>query len=250
MRGTCVLLVVALLFSVSLVAQEEQFLLANNAYNDSDHKRSIELYNEILTNGDESSDLYLNLGNAYFKNGELGKAILSYERGLKIDDDHEFLSQNLKYAQKQIKAPITTIPDFFLSRYWNAIVTSLGSTGWAVVNVVILILIALAVGSWLLSTQFRAKKMAFYSLLILIPVLLLSMLAGNQKYNSEVNASHAVIISDESQLLTGASSKSETIQDLSEGIKVKLIDRIDDYYKIQLMDKEIGWISIKDIEAI
>lgn len=250
MRGVFILLTVALLFIVPLGAQQEQFDKANNAYNDGDFKLSIELYEGILTGGEESADLYLNLGNAYLKSGALGEAILHYEKGLKIDDTHQVLAQNLKYANKQITTPITAIPDFFLSRYWKGLTSSFGSTGWAAVQILLFIIIAITVGVWLLGKQLKHKKLAFYSLIFSTVLLLISFLAGTQAYNAEQNASHAVVLSESAKLLTGASSQSELILNISEGTKVRLIDRIDDYYKIQLLDKEIGWISINEIEAI
>lgn len=250
MRRVFTLLIVGLLLVDQLGAQQEQFERANSAYSDGDFEVSIELYNEILSDGNESSDLYLNLGNAYLKSGELGKAILNYEKGLKIDDAHQVLAQNLKYANKQVTTPITAIPDFFLSRYWQGLVSSFGSTGWAAIQIILFMLIAIATGTWLLGKQLKIKKLAFFSLILSILILLISFLAGSQAYSSEQNASHAVVLSDSAKLLTGASSQSELILDLSEGTKVKLIDRIDDYYKVQLIDKEIGWISINEIEAI
>lgn len=244
------LFVLNILCYVSLTAQQEQFLQANNAYNESDHKRSINLYNEILSNGDESADLYLNLGNAYYESGELGMAILSYERGLKIDTDHEFLNQNLKYANKQVRSTISEIPDFFLSRYWRTIVMSFGSTGWAVVQILLFILIAIMLGAWLLSKELKTKKLAFYSLVLIVGLMLLSVIVGQQRYTSELNASHAIIVADTSPLLSGASTQSELLLELSEGVKVKLLDQIDDFLKVQLLDKEIGWVSLNDIETI
>jgi len=250
MRCTYTLFVLIFLCSISLKGQQEQFSLANDAYNESDHKQSIKLYNEILSNGDESADLYLNLGNAYYMNGELGKAILNYERGLKIDDDHTSLIQNLKFANKQIKTTISEIPDFFLSRYWQTIVMSFGSTGWAIVQILLFLLIALALGAWLLGKELRTKKLAFYSLVLLVALMLLCVLIGKQRYTSELNASHAIIVAEESPLLSGASTQSELLLELSEGVKVKLLDRIDDYFKVQLLDKEIGWVSLNDVETI
>lgn len=244
------LFVLNILCYVSLTGQQEQFLQANNAYNESDHKRSINLYNEILSNGDESADLYLNLGNAYYESGELGMAILSYERGLKIDTDHEFLNQNLKYANKQVRSTISEIPDFFLSRYWRTIVMSFGSTGWAVVQILLFILIAIMLGVWLLSKELKTKKLAFYSLVLIVGLMLLSVIVGQQRYTSELNASHAIIVADTSPLLSGASTQSELLLELSEGVKVKLLDQIDDFLKVQLLDKEIGWVSLNDIETI
>lgn len=250
MRGFYFMLLFTFLVLPTTEGQQDKFAKANNAYNSADNKQAISLYKEILSDGNESADLYLNLGNAYYKNGELGSAIVSYERGLKIDNTHTLLRQNLEYANKQIKTPITEIPDFFLSRYWRNVVISLGSTGWAVLQILLLTMIAFGVGIWLLSAQLRIKQLAFYSLILIIPILLLSILAGMQRYQSDRKSTHGIVVSDSSQLRTGASPQSELIIDISEGVKVELKDSIGEFYKVQLIDKEIGWISTKDIKAI
>jgi len=40
---------------------------------------AVKLYNQIIDNGYEGAELYYNLGNAYFRLGKLGYAILYYE---------------------------------------------------------------------------------------------------------------------------------------------------------------------------
>jgi tetratricopeptide (TPR) repeat protein len=58
--------------------------MAIEAYRNQDYKRSIELYETLVASGleenRESAQLYFNLGNAYFRDHQLGKAILNYER--------------------------------------------------------------------------------------------------------------------------------------------------------------------------
>jgi len=232
------------------VAQQEEFLQANDTYNEGNYNQAIPLYEGILSTGNESPDLYLNLGNAYFKSGKIGKGILNYERGLKLDRDHETLLQNLRYANKRIDTPITAIPDFFLSRYWNGVVELMSSSGWAILQVILFVFIAIAIGAWLLGKELKLKKLAFYGMIFWSVMLVISLLAGTQSYANEKTASAAIVTVDSSKLLTGASAQSELLLNLSEGVKVKLLDRIDDYYKVQLMDKETGWISVEEVETI
>lgn len=244
---------VVILFQITImtvVAQNEKFMQANNAYNESDFNDAINLYEELLSNNVESPDLYLNLGNAYLKVNNLGKAILNYEKGLTISNNHQSLITNLKIAQKQIKTPITPIPDFFLSRYWCAVVGWFSSTTWAILQVLLFLLVSTSVGLWLLSKSLNRKRSAFYSLIALSFLFLLSLTAGFFKHNLERNPSEGVIISDEARLLSGASAQSELLLNLSQGVKVKLVDQIDEYYKVELLDKEVGWISKEELETI
>src|SRR5882672_4518429 len=71
---------------------------ANIAYQKLDYEKSIRLYEELIKAKYVSIEVYYNLGNAYFKAGNFAKAIINYERALKMDPDDEDVNFNLKIA--------------------------------------------------------------------------------------------------------------------------------------------------------
>src|SRR6187455_2725816 len=75
---------------------------ANIAYQKQEYEQSIKLYEDLVKNGDISFTVYYNLGNAYFKSGNFSKAILNYERALKISPDDEDANFNLKIASLKV----------------------------------------------------------------------------------------------------------------------------------------------------
>ena len=73
------------LLPVSLFAQPETFLeQGNHFYQKQQYDKAIESYSKVLNEGYESAELYFNLGNAYYRKGSLGYAILNFERALKL----------------------------------------------------------------------------------------------------------------------------------------------------------------------
>ena len=58
----------------------EKFLEANNLYNDSKYEQSIQVYLQILDSGVHSSELYFNIGNAYYRLNDIANSILYYEK--------------------------------------------------------------------------------------------------------------------------------------------------------------------------
>lgn len=233
--------VFSLLLTLSF-SQNENFLKANNAFNESDFTTAISIYEEILQDGKVSPELYLNLANAYLKSNKIGMAILNYERGLKMNPGHQQLVQNLSYAEKQIKVPITAIPDFFLARYWQSFYLALSPGIWSLIQIMSMVFITISVGFWLLSKELKKKRTAFYSLIFFCLLLLIALIAGMQRTKYAKAITHAVVISDKTELLASASNQSELLINLSEGIKVRILDQIGDYLKVELMDKEVGWI--------
>jgi hypothetical protein len=96
-----------LLFNVLLFASMFSFanrdleIKAEKAYEVKNYKEAILAYETILKEGLTSYKLYYNLGNAYFKNNELGKAIYNYELANKLQPNNKDVKTNLKIANEQ-----------------------------------------------------------------------------------------------------------------------------------------------------
>lgn len=229
--------------SAALFSQEEIFKKGNEAYNEKNYIQAIEFYQELIDQEYLSSDLYLNLGNSYLQTNQIGRAVLSYEKGLKLDQRHQELQQNLEYANKVVSTQITVIPDFFLARYWNKIVHTLSSSSWSFVQILFAGLAIVGLWFWLMGAQLKRKRNGFVGLITAMVLLGLSLIMGKQKLNYESTNTHAIVLADSVGLLSSASQTSEIKTTLSEGVKVKLLDTIGDFYKVELLDKEIGWIE-------
>ena len=87
---------------------------ANAAYNEGNYSKAVELYEAILADGEHSAKLYYNLGNAYYKQEKLGKAILNYTRALRLAPADEDIRHNLEYATEATKDNIEEIPEMYL----------------------------------------------------------------------------------------------------------------------------------------
>ncbi|HUI25620.1 MAG TPA: BatD family protein, partial [Candidatus Kryptonia bacterium] len=75
------------------------FFHANALYGEEHYAEAAAEYEKILAGGRESSSVYFNLGNAYFKAGDVGRAILNYERARRLIPRDPDLHANLDYAR-------------------------------------------------------------------------------------------------------------------------------------------------------
>ena len=87
---------------------------ANNAYVEGRWEDAVRDYENISALGLESAALYCNTADAFFKQGNLPKAILYYERALKIDPSYEDARYNLELSGSMIQDRIDPVPDFIL----------------------------------------------------------------------------------------------------------------------------------------
>ena len=95
------LIVIFTLLSQFTFAQSsrELFNEANDLYAKKNYEEAAKKYEAIVANGFESSALYYNLGNAYFKIKNIPSAILYYEKAALLDPSNDDIVFNLELAR-------------------------------------------------------------------------------------------------------------------------------------------------------
>jgi len=78
------------------------FREANELYADGDHAAAAELYEAIIAGGFRNAEVYYNLANARYMEGEIAQAVLGYERVLRLDASHEDAAANLEFVREQL----------------------------------------------------------------------------------------------------------------------------------------------------
>jgi tetratricopeptide (TPR) repeat protein len=223
---------------------------ANNAYNKGLYDSSINLYNRIADKNVESAELYYNLGNAWFKKGEVPHAILYYERAKKLKPNDEDINYNLGVANSMIVDKIEKVPTLFFQDWWNYFYNLFGADKWAVILIVSWALFVMFAGIFLLSESRRNKKTGFFLGILFLVITVASYGLASQKYHHSISHNEAVIFTP---TITVKSSPTQTAVDLfviHEGTKVKILDKVDGWVKIKISNGSIGWISEKSLEAI
>jgi len=79
------------------------FARANQLYEAGQYREAIVLYEQLILEGARDGRVYYNLGNAYFKSGELGEALVNYERARRLLPRDEDVRANLAFARAQVK---------------------------------------------------------------------------------------------------------------------------------------------------
>ena len=109
-----------------LILLTSLFSQANTYYAEGNYAEAAAQYEQIIasTSDEISSDyamVYYNLGNAYFKQGELAQSILAYERALRLQPSLKDAKHNLQFAQSRIVDNIEDTHSFFLSNWLKAV---------------------------------------------------------------------------------------------------------------------------------
>ncbi len=103
-RGGAWLLI--LFFSLPATAKGDDphrlFDLANRYYAEQAYEKAITTYQQILDQGFYHAALFYNLGNAYYKQGELGRAVLNYEKSLLLWPTDPEIRENLAFLRERL----------------------------------------------------------------------------------------------------------------------------------------------------
>jgi hypothetical protein len=225
------------------------FQEANTDYKNGNFSIASEKYEAILKQKTASQELYYNLGNAYFKQNQIGKSVLNYERAL-LYGANEDVSYNLSVARDKVKNEPEQIQAFFLRRWWDAFRRWTSVDVWSVLSI---LSVWAGIGSfclWLLATERVQKKRGFIAGLVLLPFGLMTFLAARSNRFTLCDSKNAVVMIENTVVRSAPDELGTTVETLSEGVKVAVLDKIGSWYKVQLSNGEQGWLTLNQIEKI
>lgn len=208
-------------------------------------------WSAIREAGLESPQLYYNIGNAYYKSGDVAHAILNYERALKLDPSYSDARFNLEFSQNLVQDKIEVIPEFFLETWGRKACWLLPSNVWAIFFIIGLIATLGLVLLFLLGRTAKTRKIGFFAgIVALLCTLLFLDFAFWQRtdYRKEDKAIITRAVTSVKSSPSGDASTDLFI--LHEGTKVTIIDEVGDWRNIELADGRQGWLKSSDFEKI
>src|SRR5713101_1529972 len=158
-----------------------QFEQANQLYRAGDFQKAATIFEQIVGNGYESSALYYNLGNTYFKLHNIPAAILNYERAKRITPRDEDNSYNLRIAQLRVVDRIEQIPQLVLVLWWQACIDLYPANSWAVIGITCLWCTAFAAAMFIVARRVTLRRIAFTLEFLSIIACLLSFMGAAQR---------------------------------------------------------------------
>ena len=221
------------------------------AYTAGDYASALQDWEEVRSAGLLSRDLYYNLGNAYFKTGEIAPAILWYERALRLDPSDADVRYNLEFARSQTQDRIEEVPEIFFEAWGHKMCYLLPSNTWAVLSLVFLALtVALALLFLLGSTSGR-RRLGFFAGIVTLLLALLGWDFAQWQRTEARQQNRAIVMRPVSSVKSSPSA--DTAKDLfilHEGTSVKVLDTVSGFVNIEIADGRQGWLPAKDIEVI
>jgi tetratricopeptide (TPR) repeat protein len=251
MRRVAALLFVALLVPSRGAGQDEIVLRGNQAYQEGDFAAAIEAYEAVRAAGFTSAGLEYNLGNAYFKTGELGRAILHWERALVLDPGETDAQANLELARSLTTDAIEPLPVFWLFAvvsWWvdllpRSVLLVAVSLGWLTCTGGIALRVLARgdggrrVGTWGAATG-----------LIVVVMLGINLMVRELG----IGRTERAVIMVEAVAVRSAPAQDDdlTLFEVHEGTRVRLDQTTGAWAEVVLDDGKVGWVPLSAMEII
>ena len=244
-----------LLLALPFVAMSQESLtqkeLGDKAYAESRFKDAVDIYEAAIAEQGASAALYYNLANAYYRTNQPGKAILNYERALRMDAADEDAKANLEFVQSKIvdKIPQDDVPFY---RQWSNFLFSLFTKDtWGVIGVVAFVTMLAMLFIYLFKSNGRRIPMiiAVISLLFVI----LANVSASALTGSDDELPEGVILDEMVVVKSSPDSYGTELTKIHEGLKVVIIDNtLTEWVKIEANNgnRVVGWVKAGSLEQI
>lgn len=222
----------------------------NTLYINADYQGALAVYDSIAAAGYTSAKLYYNMGNAYFKSGMNGKAIVYYNKALALSPSDADTRFNLEVANSYVKDDIAEMPVFFLTKWVRTLRQALGSNAWAVMSLVALTASLAGALLYLLPERRTLRKTGFFCGVVMFILFAMSVTFSITEKRELTDSSHAIVTSGAISVKSSPDKSSTDIFILHEGTKVKITGSFGEWSEITIPNGSKGWLPNSSIETI
>ncbi len=223
---------------------------ADSAYMKNDYTSAIQIYETLLNKG-EAAEIYYNLGNCYFKTGDIAKAILNYERALLLQPGNSDIRANLEIARSKTIDKVEPAPEIFFVTWANDLANSMSERAWSILSIAFFLSFIAALYFFIFSRQVVVKKMGFFAGLVCFVLVILANVFAAQQKNKLIQRDKAIIMNPSVTVHSTPSEGGTELFVLHEGSKVRIKDNsMKEWKEIQLEDGKVGWVPAVTIEVI
>jgi len=228
----------------------ERYDEALGKYREARYLEAITLFESICSEGHTSFELYYNLGNAYYKNGDLGKGILNFERALRLEPRNPDAMHNLNVVRARTRDRVEPMPLIFFVRWWNDLKQSYKPTVFLIWSTVLFWCLAIAVFVFFGFKARITRRLALLSGIVFAVAFTISFLLYQFRITDLNEHRFAVVMESEVPVLSAPDESAIESFVIHEGLTVEVLDSDGTLMNIRLADGKSGWVPASAVERI
>lgn len=249
------LLIVSLpVFAQSLTEQ------ADSAYTSDEFELASQLYSKAMEEDGSSAEILYNLGNCYYRLGKPGKAILMYERALRLEPTFTDARDNLIF----VNSKITDRPGergTFLNNAMDEIALKAHSNTWAALAAGFFLLTVAGIMLYIFSDNITLRKTGFFGGIVSLILCAGGLFLAFRGASIATDTQSAIILSPSTILSTAPRTPSDRSMEamlLHEGTKVEILDSVQNradsipslWLDVRVDNTHRAWVKASDVERI
>jgi hypothetical protein len=215
----------------------------NRLYAQKDYAGAVRAYEEALKSGNDPRAHY-NLGNALFRSGKIGEAIIHYRRAYYLAPRDHDVAANLAFARAYRLDKSTAVASP-LARVADRALRWLSRTEATLLAGLLFTFAGLALSAWIV---WRARLLAFAAGLLALSGLY--AFAAQQLWAGEVAARPAVVVVHEVSAASGPGDEFKQVLLLHDGTEVRIRETRGDWALVQLPGGSGGWLEQAAVERV
>ena len=225
----------------STIPVDSLFSIGNRYFSIEKYDYALDAYLAILEKV-ENPDLYFNIGNTYYRQGNLGQAIWAYEKGIQLSPLHKDLKYNLDFVNARVKDRIEVPKGILFIEMYRTIKRNVKLNDLLLWGGIMMLLASFA-------TFFKVFNIldnifAYRMTVILFIFSLLIHMIALDKYWEISDKNEGIIISSIVNVRSAPIDRDEKIIfRIHEGLKVDIVQSQPGWFEIILLDGKKGWIE-------
>ncbi len=225
----------------STIPVDSLFSIGNRYFSIEKYDYALDAYLAILEKV-ENPDLYYNIGNTYYRQGNLGQAIWAYEKGIQLSPLHKDLKYNLDFVNARVKDRIEVPKGILFIEMYRTIKRNVKLNDLLLWGGIMILLASFA-------TFFKVFNIldnifAYRMTVILFIFSLLLHMIALDKYWEISDKNEGIIISSIVNVRSAPIDRDEKIIfRIHEGLKVDIVQSQPGWFEIILLDGKKGWIE-------
>jgi tetratricopeptide (TPR) repeat protein len=228
--------------SIASAQTTAQFARANQEYASGDFNAAISDYEELVRAGQDTPNLFYNLGNAYFRKKDFGRSILNYERTLALDPHHPEAQANMRIARDEARALELTPTKI---QRWLGIASV---SQYAVAAAITFWICAFCVVGLIFNHRLRG---ALITLSILsLSIFAITVFAAWELSSAKNGAGLAIVTVQSADARLATADSANRVLTLPAGSEIQILSQRGDWIYAALPNDLRGWIAAKSAEQV
>ncbi len=233
---------------------------ADSAYTAGDFALATSLYEQTIKESGTSAPLLYNLGNSYYRQGKLSKAVLAYERSLRLNPSDRMARINLEFVNSKL-VDKKGYEGSFLSRTFTDITNIMSANAWAWIALLMFAMTASCASIYIFSNGIFLRKIGFFGGISFLILFLITLIFAFNSRRLFLSNDAAIVTAPSSILSTSPrapQNRNEEAMLLHEGARVTIIDSVKSpvdsiktvWYDVAFDNDHRAWINSSDVEII